>query len=136
LPRLQAPAAPKLEQRVVAALLSGNKILVQRRPRGGRWSGLWELPNAPGGRSDAAGVLGELCAALSLPPRTAPLYTATVSHRLTHRLYRFHVYRICLAPGVRRRGGTSRRWIALGHLPELPLSTVQRRILHGLAATD
>ncbi|MCP4251078.1 MAG: hypothetical protein GY778_28910 [bacterium] len=121
---------------MVGALHSGKKGLVKRRPRGGRWSGLWELPNAPGGKPDAAEVLSEMCAALSLPPPTAPQYTAAISHRLTHRLYRFHVYRVCLPPGIRRNGGTSRRWIAPDRMPDLPLATVQRRILRGLAATD
>lgn len=123
---------PRLEQRVVLAALSRKRLLMTRRPRGGRWSGLWELPNADCPSEAHHTVLSSICSEFGLA-RAEPRFLGNVSHRLTHRVYRFHVY---LAGGASRRRGCSlppaARWFDLSDLDTPPVAAAQRKILRSV----
>ncbi len=124
---------PKRVERVVAAMVDGDRLLLCHRPRGGRWSGLWELPNVEGTRRRHRTALAMLFERLSWGEPDAFAFVGTVPHELTHRSYRFHVYVAHVAGGFcRLRRARGLRWARRADLARLPMGSAQRRILERL----
>ncbi|HUU85354.1 MAG TPA: A/G-specific adenine glycosylase [Phycisphaerae bacterium] len=130
LPVRQTRAAPRTEERVVAAVVDDDRLLMVQRGRGGRWPGLWELPNADCNHKPHPRVLSDLLADLSLPAAASCRCLGEVQHRLTHRVYRFHVY-LTLLPGGRgrRRSARGRRWVPATGANGLAIATAHHRML-------
>ncbi|MCO6438214.1 MAG: A/G-specific adenine glycosylase [Phycisphaerae bacterium] len=128
--RAKRKAAPHVSVSV-AAIQSGGRMLVRRRPRGGLWSGLWEFPSREC-REGGTGIdsLRELLHALGIEPSFihSPLH---VRHQLTHRALDFEVFRcdVCsAAPSESGNRMTQFRWVSPAQFERLPVSTAHRRI--------
>lgn len=93
--------------------LRGERWLIEQRPEGGRWAGMWQFVTRP--------VRGDSASNRTNSARRI----GTISHALTHRRYRFDVY-VCDAcddgndiAGTAASGGG--RWVALDELDAYPL---------------
>lgn len=156
LPRRQRSTQIKSLTLVTLVCESEGKLLLQRRPRGGLWSGLWEFPTRDwnGNGKEPVGSSGRVSAQAIRSLQTwadeleaigdsEPAYAGSVRHQLTHRLMTFHVFRVTAADGSIDRveavgrsskrngsnGAPHRRWVTRAGLDRLSLSTAQRRIL-------
>lgn len=116
---------------LVGIFVDRGRVLVRRRPTGGLWSGLWELPNrevasATSARRALRALAGESGVRLSGSARPA----GVVKHRLTHRAITFHAH-VARATPVDHGGGPlpGYRWVSDGALECLSISTAHRRIL-------
>jgi len=106
-PRVR-PATARVERELFVAVDERDRLLLRRRPEGGRMAGLWELPNERppvGGRRRKIG---------------------SFHHSILHRIYKVDVYRIgaCRAPG-RSRGAM--RWVARESLGEYGLTGMAKK---------
>ncbi len=82
--RLPAPKrakVPPLEKRTVHCVEHRGQFLIERRPDTGRWAGLWQFPTREAGQG--------------FPVRGVRLwmFLADFTHALTHRRYRFMVFK-------------------------------------------
>jgi hypothetical protein len=70
---------------------------------------------------------------LQLPAPSTIEFLTAIQHQLTHRTYRFHLYRANLAcpPHVLPRR-PRRRWISPTNNRHLPVSTAQRKLIQAL----
>jgi len=130
LPGRKLRKTPAVHERIVAILLAGDAVLLRKRPRGGRWSGLWELPNITGTREGGSEVVAKMAEALPATTQQAPAfsYQATVAHRLSHRLYHFHIY-VARIPARGRRNPHGYCWAKPAQIGILPISTAHRKVL-------
>jgi len=135
LPGRKLRKAPVVHERIVAVLLAGDAVLLRKRPRGGRWSGLWELPNIAGTREGCREVPAAIAEALpaTIQPTPAFSYQNTVAHRLSHRLYRFHIH-VARVPTRSHRHPRGYCWARPAQLGILPISTAHRKVLACLRA--
>jgi A/G-specific adenine glycosylase len=126
------PSRPpkRRETLVVAAVGCGGRYLVTRRPTGARWGGLWELPTAacPAGRTRAAASrlardLAGLDGGIDLRR------FCRLEVHLTHRELSVHCYHGEVAGRGRRKAG---RWLGLGRMASVPMSTAMRRVVAAL----
>jgi A/G-specific adenine glycosylase len=99
-------------------------VLARRRPAGGLWSAMWELPTVT-----ADGLSPQEAASAALPPRwripgerIRP--AGTVEHQLTHRRVRVHVY---VVTSARRTLPPSYYWMSQADIAALP--RVFRKVL-------
>ena len=115
IPASRRRSGPSEEYRIVLAVLSDGQLLMRQRPRGGRWSGLWELPNTPGRPLEAGRALRNLCKELklTLPGGIAFCEHGSLTHRLTHRLYRFAIHSVVVDPESRPKGRRGFRWVRM-----------------------
>ena len=74
---------------------SGHRVLMVRRPVGGRWAGLWEPPGVEG--TDAEAVLTRHLREAGLTPGTA---LPVLVHILTHRRYEVVAIPVVVPIGV------------------------------------
>ncbi len=112
----------------VLAVARRGRWLIQQRPDGGLWAGMWQLPTAESldARADSAAVSTWASGALGLQTDDLNEVDRFV-HQTTHRRITFVVWRPGRVTGrVRRDGG---RWCATGKLGSLPMSNAQRRIV-------
>jgi A/G-specific adenine glycosylase len=114
-------------------LARDDRVLLVRRPDGGRWAGLWEFPHleqeplespADAGRRllDLLGLAGKIEREL-----------ATIRHSVT----RFSITLTCLHASWRRGEFSAGvypegRWLSLGELAGYPISAPQRRLTKNL----
>lgn len=127
----KAPARTVSElHHVVAVVRRGDSYLLVKRPSKGLWAGLWEFPNLncekPRRRIAALKRLLNRYA-----DKTKSRYEdkGMYSHRLTHRLFHFHIYLTRL--DLRRSTSVEHdglRWVTERGLKRLPISTACRRI--------
>jgi A/G-specific adenine glycosylase len=114
-------AKPLLERNVLC-ISRGTRWLIEQRPAAGRWARLWQFitMRADGSPPSAASIRRHLALRT-----TKPRLVGTTEHALTHRRYRFDVYR-CTArpdgsgPEVRRSGGEL-RWVTMRQIDGYPL---------------
>jgi A/G-specific adenine glycosylase len=114
----------------VGVFVRDGCVLVRRRPKGGLWSGLWEFPSVELGPARVTARHVHALARghhLTLTGRLGRV--GTVSHKLTHRLYVFHVYSGQVAAGDGRQRNRSLRWTTISGLKRLSMSTGHRRVL-------
>ncbi|MFQ5491270.1 MAG: A/G-specific adenine glycosylase [Phycisphaerae bacterium] len=133
LPLTRPRSKPVRVDRVVVALMREGRVLLRRRPSGGRWAGLWELPSGEIGDGNPAAAASELIRALDMEPADGLTPVGTVSHALTHRLYYFHIFAGSLGNGgsvLKRRRG--RRWVARSGLGRVAMASAHRKILRHL----
>ena len=101
-------------------------VLLEQRPRGGLWGGLWQPPtieSADGEGLGAAAVRRLLALDVALTP------TGVIPFATTHRAVRFVVFagRVKGAGRVLARDG--RRWVAADELADFALSNAAKRVL-------
>jgi A/G-specific adenine glycosylase len=105
--KLRKAAPEKIDATLVIVERRGRILLWQRTPDSRRMAGFWELP-----------------APEQLPKLPAPRDVGTFRHTITNHHYRFTV-RACGVTRARR----PLRWIPIGDLRELALSTTSRKAL-------
>jgi A/G-specific adenine glycosylase len=132
--RTPAPETTFVQEAAVV-VRRGPRVLLVRRPEGGRWAGLWEFPHGPlqdGETHEQAAA--RLAAGLTgLEVRVGP-ELLTVRHGIT----RYHITMVCFE--ANHVAGTFRshfyregRWLAPGQLADYPVSAPQRRLARSLA---
>jgi len=109
-------------------LLSGDSVLLQRRPTSGIWGGLWSLPEFDPSRdpwsvSVELGVSARSVAAL-----------ASFVHVFTH--YRLHIspYLVQTSAGILTEPCSDHAWFARDELSRVALPAPVRKLLDGLFA--
>lgn len=132
---------------VVAAVRRDDRLLFARRPLGGLWPGLWELPSEPlaSGEPDSAG-LQRLRRRLGRGYRISSEPVATTTRTLTHRVISFRVFagRACqdsVDPSSGCGSGSSGacqplRWLAADELAGIGISRASLAILTVLGGTS
>jgi A/G-specific adenine glycosylase len=119
LPQARVRAPRKSLAFAVAVCRKGPKLLLARRPEGGLFGGLWELPCAAS--SDALAELLE-----------APVgaHVATVERTLTHRDLKLELFAVQSRATVRRLAGyTECRWVTRGEVEPLGVSAAMQAAL-------
>lgn len=122
---------------VVVIFTDGDRVLVRRRPTGGLWSGLWELPVWEISTDGAgASVIRTWAQQLGLRSIRKVQRLGAVCHQLTHRRMVFEAHHVIVccdraradAPLTRKRLGVA-KWVRIEELNALPLSTAQRKVV-------
>jgi len=117
---------------VVAAIKRGDTLLLVRRPPGGLWAGLWELPSEP--VADGEPIEQVRRRLRERLPARCRLRTTPVGHvtrQLTHRRVMFHVYQGWLSGlvSVRKIGGQPARWVKPANVAGLGISRACQAVL-------
>jgi A/G-specific adenine glycosylase len=103
------PETETVRRRLYIVEDAEGRILLERRPEGGRMAGLWDLPSAPGGRGRRVGAF---------------------RHSVLHLRYAVTVYR---APAARggwgASGGKDRRFVAREELASYALTAMARKAI-------
>lgn len=120
LPEARPDKAKTIVHLTVFRVEKDGKILLHRRPLGGLWGGLWELPLLEGtmGKQTAVSVEGG-----ELKPERQ---LGTVRHILSHRDLRVDLWE---AKQVRPLKGT--RWVPSEEVPQMAISTLTCKLLKG-----
>ena len=86
-----------------------GRVLLEPRPRGGIWGGLWQPPGLE--TADAIPV-EDVASRLGIRSSVPPRLVAEMKRLLTHREVRIHLYRLSPAPGgvVSEYETGSRQW--------------------------
>ncbi len=135
----QKPASTAVREAAVVVRRRG-RVLLLRRPDGGRWAGLWDFPRFPldGGNNSAAAVhralidgVRALTGATVRPGR----FLATFKHGVT----RFRITLDCYEAEYISRDGPpgdrdSLRWLRPGELDVYPLCTTGRKLARQIEA--
>lgn len=123
-----------LEDRHEAALIvrRRGRVLLLRRPEGGRWAGLWDFPRFQVFSEHPAGIARELVE--NVKQQTG--LTVQLGQRLKtirHGVTRFRITLDCydaryVAGSVRRADAAEIRWVKPSALEGFPLSTTGRKM--------
>jgi len=138
LPHLAA-RAPLSRQTDVAAVIrdAGGRLLLVRRPEGGVWAGLWELPRGtlePG--EDPAEGLKRIVRELLGVEIEVGEEAVSVRHTVMRRGITLRAFHARAASGnLASEPGASARWTAPGEWRALAVSSPQRRILEHIDGT-
>jgi A/G-specific adenine glycosylase len=126
--------APRAALRIACAVVErGGELLAVRRPPGGLWAGLWELPavEVPP-EASAAEVRRALAARLGRGARVgAPL--AAIARVLTHRDLSLEAWAAALPRAAAPEGA---RWASPGELRSLGVSAATGALLEALGDRD
>jgi A/G-specific adenine glycosylase len=124
LPRPRVKAAQREVFAVATVYLSAGRVLLERRPTGGMWGGMWQVPTVETARghgetgAEANGGEGGFAGAFI--------------HQTTHRRFHFAV-RVVRVARAREVGGPGqvpeRRWVKVGELKGLAMGSAQRKVL-------
>jgi A/G-specific adenine glycosylase len=133
LPRKPARPAPVAVREVCVVARHGGRVLLARRPAGGRWAHMWEFPRAvlePGQTHDAAARA--LIASLGLRAEPGP-ELMTLRYGVT----RFRMTMVCLEAAARTTAFRSAyydegRWLRPADLAAFPVSSAQRKLAAAL----
>jgi len=122
---------------VVGIVVCGERVLVRRRAPRGLWAGLWEFPGQDGlpGANERETARG-LVRNLGLRRRSALVRVGELTHRLTHRLLDFRVYRMPVASAHDPASPGVWRWVTAAELQRLPVCTAHRRLWALARATE
>jgi A/G-specific adenine glycosylase len=116
-----------LLKRWVLAIQDGDRWLIEQRPATGRWAGMWQFVTVErAGRTPTPEAVGL--------PISAPEKIGAVAHALTHRRYRFAIYRCSLTTKLKVQ--PPRKWVTLKELDHYPMSKPQlfvSKLLHAAA---
>ncbi len=127
-PHLPPRPAPRERLHVCAVIANGQGRLWGKRPPGGRWAGLWELPrvelpcDADGAVGLAAGLADLLGVTAEIGPPLAELRHAVSGERILLRAYRARI----VAGAPRAIGYSELRWTAAPD--RLAVPSPQRRL--------
>jgi A/G-specific adenine glycosylase len=127
---------PAIESRHEAALIvrRRGRVLLLRRPEGGRWAGLWDFPRYPVDAEHPAGLAQELTGhvrrqlgiAVKVGDRIATLRHGVTRFRITLDCYEArYLSGAGTAPGERP---VETRWLRPDELGDYPLSTTGRKL--------
>jgi A/G-specific adenine glycosylase len=126
------PATVKVREVCVVAR-HGGRVLLARRPPGGRWANMWEFPRAVLERNETHEVAArKLIASLGLTAEPgAELMT------LRYGVTRFRMTMVCLEAQARTRAFRSAyyeegRWLKPAELAAFPVSSAQRKLAAAL----
>lgn len=127
-----APRRPTVAVEDVATLVErAGRVALTRRPEGGHWAGLWELPRV---RRDGDEPLGD--AALRAPAEVCGICVrdaqpfGAVKHSVTHYRIRLHGFRAAWAAGEPTAGTCAEAlWVEAAALVEYALPSPQRKLL-------
>ncbi|NTV81348.1 MAG: A/G-specific adenine glycosylase [Candidatus Aminicenantes bacterium] len=114
---------------VVAVIEKDGKLLLQQRPSGGLFAGLWEFPGGkvePGESLKAAlrrEIREELGVGIVNVRRLTTVQHAYTRFRVTLHAYRCRIGTACLKPGFQRR------WVTLSALQRYPLPSGSVKIV-------
>ncbi|MDI9403338.1 MAG: A/G-specific adenine glycosylase [Limnohabitans sp.] len=103
-------------------------VLLEQRPRGGLWGGLWQPPavESADGADLAPRAVGEL---LGLPATAALAAVGEVPFMTTHRAVRFVVFVAKVRGSGAAFAARGRVWVAADALGEFALSNAAKRVL-------
>ncbi len=125
-------------QSVAALVLRHGRALLVRRAAGGLLSGFWELPGGDLGRGEepAAALVARLAERLGVHvTNLSP--AGAVSHSLTHRSLRVHLFCATAGPGRLRRSGYEKHlWAPPDRLTSLRSTALTRKALRTLLPGD
>jgi len=132
---LVAPLQPSRPQLAVSgAIFRDGKVLLVRRPDGGRWAGLWEFPHGPlrPGEAHEEGAARLIRELTGLHAELGP-ELLTVRHGIT----RYRITMVCFEARYRKGSVHSSFyrqgcWVEPGRLPDYPVSAPQRRLAQAL----
>lgn len=123
-------ARPRRDATFLAIVIrDGDRILIRRRPAGGLWGGLWEVPSVRvEGRARPRSAFAEVVPSSVLSRVGACRPIGELSHELTHLHATFRLYEASLRkPAGRPADGY--RWIHPDSIDEVGLGAVQRRLI-------
>lgn len=130
----QARPKPAFEQLHEAALVvrRGGRVLIVRRPEGGRWAGLWDFPRYPIDHQPAPALFPILRQRLR-EHTGVDAQPGEHLKRIRHGVTRFRITLDCytarfLAAERRGPGGAELAWATPGQLNEYPLSSTGRKL--------
>jgi A/G-specific adenine glycosylase len=133
-PARAAPPVPVDVAEVAVVVRRGARVLLARRPRAGRWAGLWEFPRDAlrQGETHEQAALRVLRERVGVQADLGP-ELLTVRHGVT----RFRITLVCLEGRWRRGTFCSEfyvdgRWLRPEELQEYPVSVPQRRLAQAL----
>jgi len=116
---------------VAAVVRCHDAYLMQKRPAGGLWGGLWEFPNRSYERErDRDRALAELLRGWGGDASLTTDSKGVLTHRLTHRVMRYEMFLVRFR-SIRSKGDESQtfRWIKRKTLAEVAMSTACRKML-------
>lgn len=115
---------------VVGILLDRDRMLIRRRPTGGLWSGLWEFPNMECKRkSGDVRLVDELAHDEKVSLQDQSEKIGVISHQLTHRSLRFHLYICRVKMNKHQKLNSHRKWVTNKMFQRLSVSTAHRKIM-------
>ncbi|MDR0362092.1 MAG: A/G-specific adenine glycosylase [Planctomycetota bacterium] len=131
-----AKSARTLRETVAGIVLDADgKACVRRRPPGGLWAGMWELPGGEieNGESPGEAVARHIAGALGTPAAVRG-EIAVVRHGYTTNRAVLHGYLCELAEPAqtRRDDGAAWKWVAPGELASRPFPAGHRKLLERL----
>jgi A/G-specific adenine glycosylase len=133
LPRKPDRPATVAVREVCVVVRHGGKVLLARRPGGGRWANMWEFPRAVvEGDETTESAARRLIASLGVDAEPgAELMT------LRYGVTRFRMTMVCLEAAARRAAFRSAyyvegRWLAPAELAGFPVSSAQRKLAEAL----
>ncbi len=130
-PGVKLKKAVPRRRAVAACVLDDGRVLLVRRPEGGRLGGLWELPGAELDdhvQPDANALVAALRARLGLAAVVgAPL--GTVAHTFSHLHLDTTVFTASLQSKPGSVASDALRWVHPAQADDLPLSTLARKTL-------
>ena len=129
-PKSRMPRSPLSLTAIVVSDALG-RVLLEQRPEGGLWGGLWQPPCV---ERDAAAPMGlaKSLVALGLHRFVRPRGSFRELTAMTsHRAVRVRVWRAMALepPSASRARGRMARWYATDEIAELALGSIQRRML-------
>jgi A/G-specific adenine glycosylase len=132
IPRPRRQAVEKIEA-VVAVILDGRRLLIQQRPAGGLFGGLWDFPGGKKkrGESREAALRREIREELGAEI-TDIQYLTRVRHAYTRFRVSLSVFS-CRLKGGRLSAGPGRRWVTLESVRRFPLPSASVRIVNFLS---
>jgi len=126
LPGRKAARPARLRRAVWLVVVTGGKVLLEKRPAPGIWGGLWSFPAFAEGADP-----GEACASLGIAPATIrPLPILT--HAFTHFTLEAAPFRVGVRRAPRLAGDVERQWLGLGDAQEAALPAPVKRLLGAL----
>jgi A/G-specific adenine glycosylase len=126
------PATVEVREVCVVAR-HGGRVLLARRPAGGRWAHMWEFPRAVlEGNETHEAAAKKLIAALGLTAQPGP-ELMTLRYGVT----RFRMTMVCLEAAARTKAFRSAyyeegRWLKPAELAAFPVSSAQRKLAAAL----
>jgi A/G-specific adenine glycosylase len=111
----------------------GGKVLLTRRPPGGRWANMWEFPRAVvDGKETHESAARKLIASLGLDAEPGS-EIMTLRYGVT----RFRMTMVCLESAARKKTFRSAyyvegRWLSPAELAGFPVSSAQRKLAEAL----